>query len=144
MSDEIKRCSLQAVTKETERICGEVYGYLKEHPRYFDPPIDSYIHGGIYTRTMFLPKGAMILGALIKIPTTLTISGVCIVSDGVNILNVSGYTTMFGEPHRRSIFYAMEDTYVSMMCKVKATDIHDAEREFTDEWELLTTNKEHR
>ena len=77
MSDVLKRFDnvLSSVTKETERICGEVYGCLKEHPRQFDPPIYDYVHGGIYTRTMFLPKGAMIMGALIKVPTTLVISG---------------------------------------------------------------------
>ena len=83
MSDVLKRFDnvLNSVTKETERICGEVYGCLKEHPRQFDPPIYDYVHGGIYTRTMFLPKGAMIMGALIKVPTTLVISGSCFVSD---------------------------------------------------------------
>lgn len=146
MSDVLKRFDsvLSSVTKETERICGEVYGCLKEHPRQFDPPIYDYVHGGIYSRTMFLPKGTMIMGALIKVPTTLVISGSCFVSDGIKIQGVNGYCTIFGEPNRRSIFYAYEDTYVTMLCKVTATNTKDAEKEFTDEWELLTTNKENK
>lgn len=146
MLDVIRRSSgiLKAVTKESEEVCGEVYGYLKEHPKSFDPPIDSYIHGEIYTRTMFLPKGVMIIGALIKIPTTVIVSGNCVVSDGINVVNLEGYSTLMGAPNRRSIFYAIEDTYVTMLCKVKATTIKEAEKEFTDEWELLTTNKENK
>lgn len=146
MSDVIKRSNdiLSSATKETEEICSEVYGYLKEQSATFEPAIKHTLHGGIYTRTAFIPKGSMGLGALLKVPTTVIVSGNCFISNGIKVAHSVGYAVLEGKPFRRSLFYAIEDTYISMSAQVKATTIEDAEKEVTDEWQYLTTNKENK
>ena len=146
MSDVIKKFDnvLSPATKETEKICGEVYGYLKECEVPFDVPIKHTLHGGVYTRTAFIPRGTMGLGALLKVPTTVIVSGNCYISNGKAVVQSVGYAVLEGNPNRRSIFYAVDNTYISMIAKVKAKTVEEAEKEVTDEWEYLTTHKENK
>lgn len=146
MLDVTKRSNdiLSPATKETEEACGRIFGNIVENTKTFDPPIKHTLHGGIYTRTAFIPKGSMGLGALLKVPTTVIISGNCFISNGIKAVQSIGYAVLEGKPFRRSLFYAVEDTYISMSAQVKAKTIEDAEKEVTDEWQYLTTNKENK
>lgn len=146
MSDVIKRCSnsvlSKSATKETEEACSRLYELLQAEPENaFDPPIQHFLHGGIYTRTMFLPKGCAMLGALIKVPTTCVIHGDIILSNGINSVRSTGFATYQGVPNRRCFAYAIEDTYFTTHNVSKATTLDEAQKEFTDEWYLLTTYK---
>lgn len=146
MSDVIKRCDESILTKsspETEKACSTLYGLIADTTIPFDVPIKNTLHDGIYVRTAFLPKGTTGLGCLLKVPTTLIISGECLVSNGIAVAHSKGYAVLQGQTLRRSFFYAIEDTYLSMIAKVNATTVDEAEKEVTDEWAILTTRKEH-
>ena len=132
------------VTPETEKLCADIYAILDSFPdeQKINPCVDQFIHGGVYTRTLFIPRGVFILGALIKVPTTVIIHGDLLLSNGHNTAHSKGFCTFKGVPYRRCFMFALEDTYFTTHNATKATTIEDAEKEFTDEWELLTTYKE--
>ena len=95
------------------------------------------IHGGIYTRTICIPKGVAMTGALLKIATTLIISGDLTIYTGFESVRVTGFTVFPGSAGRKQAVYAHADTWASMCFPTQATSIEEAEKEFTDEWEIL-------
>lgn len=95
------------------------------------------IHAGVYTRTICIPKGAALAGVLIKIPTTLIVSGDASVFIGDEEIRVSGFAVMPGSANRKQAFIAHEDTFLSMSFKTNARSVREAEEEFTDEGEQL-------
>lgn len=107
-----------------------------------DIAVDHFLHAGMYVRTCMIPKNCVIVGALIKIPTVVTVSGHCKVTVGSKTAVVNGYAVLRADAGRRQAFLAYEDTFVTMAFASKAKTVKDAEKEFTDEWALLTTNKE--
>ena len=95
-------------------------------------------HAGVYTRSLCVPAGVMITGALIKIPTTLTISGDCIVLMGNDErIQVKGFMVMPASAGRKMIFIAQTDTYMSMQFKTDKLTVKEAELEFTDDVGIL-------
>ena len=98
-------------------------------------------HSGMYTRTILIPEGVIMTGALIKIPTTLIVSGDVTVTVGDGSMRLTGYHVISASAGRKQIFYAHTDTYLSMMFATDCTTIEDAENEFTDESENLQTRK---
>lgn len=99
-------------------------------------------HAGLYARTVKIPSGVVITGALIKIPTVLIVSGnVIMLTDG-EPKELSGYHVFSASSGRKQAFVAITDTYLTMLFSTNAKSIGEAEREFTDEVDLLITNKE--
>lgn len=133
---------LPAVSKEFEAVLQEAKRRVLELPQvYF--PIAQGIYEGMYHRTAFLPKGAVAVGAMIKVPTILIISGHVRFNEGEKIKDFNGYFVLEGRAFRRQIAYAEEDTYMTMLFPTKAKTVQEAEDEFTEESEQLQTrNKE--
>lgn len=98
-------------------------------------------HAGTYTRTVLIPEGVVMTGALIKIPTTLIISGDVTVTVGDGCMRLSGYNVISASSGRKQIFHAHTDTYLSMIFATNCTNIEDAENEFTDESDRLQTRQ---
>lgn len=99
---------------------------------------EHLIHAGIYSRTICIPAGTVLTGALIKIPTTLVISGCASVlrGDGDEVL-IEGYRVLACSAGRKQAFIAHTDTHLTMFFKTTARTVADAEAEFTDEAERL-------
>lgn len=95
------------------------------------------IHGGLYTRTIMLPAGAALTGALLKIATVLTVYGHVTVFAGDDEITLSGFHVIPGSAGRKTAFIAHADTWLSMSFPTKAQTVDQAEAEFTDETELL-------
>lgn len=134
--------TLLPLTPEQNNILCEMAKYAIEHCDEVDIPIEHFIHEGVYYRTCKVPKDTAIIGAFIKIPTTVIVSGDCYVTLGNTIGRLEGYNVIKAEAGRRQAFRAVEDTYITMCFKTESTDVKEAEKEFTDEWMLLTTNRE--
>lgn len=96
------------------------------------------IHAGVYHRTICMRKGVVLTGALIKIPTTLVVSGKTsvLIGDGEEYL-VEGYRVFAASAGRKQAFIAHEDTYLTMSFKTNAKTVEEAEAEFTDDHERL-------
>jgi len=94
-------------------------------------------HGGIYSRTIRIPAGAILTGALIKIATTLSISGDVTIFTGGDDIHLQGYHLIPASAGRKQAFRAHADTYLTMSFKTDALTVEQAESEFTDEGHLL-------
>lgn len=95
------------------------------------------LHAGMYTRTVCLPAGSIVTGVLVKLATTLHISGDCEVFTGYETVRVTGFAVLPAAPHRKQAFHAYTDTMLSMSFVSDAKDAAEAEAQFTDELKLL-------
>ena len=100
------------------------------------------LHGGIYTRTIRLVKGQIISSVLIKVPTTLTINGHLLVYLGDAQQIVKGYGVVTASANRKQIMVALEDSIISMAFATNAETIGEAEEQFTDLVDTLSSRRE--
>lgn len=100
---------------------------------------DHVLHAGQYTRTLFMPQGMVITGALVKIPTTLIVQGDVLVSIGDEARRLKGYAVLAAAAHRKQAFVALEDTHLTMTFPTQAKTVEEAEREFTDDADRLAS-----
>jgi hypothetical protein len=102
---------------------------------------DHVIHSGVYTRTIRLAAGVVLMGALIKIPTTLIVSGRTKVFTGENWIELDGYHVIPARAGRKQIFITGTETSITMIFRTDATTVEQAESEFTDESDLLMSKQ---
>lgn len=101
------------------------------------------IHAGMYARTIHLHEGTMITGVLIKIATTLIVTGEVRVYTGDEILHMTGHTVLACSAGRKTAFVALSDVSMTMLFPTTAKTVEEAERQFTDEYELLVSHQNH-
>lgn len=106
-----------------------------------DIPIVQTLHAGMYARTAIVPAGAMITGALIKIPTILIVNGDCDVYVGDRTVRLVGHHVLEAEAGRKQAFIAYAETHLTMLFPTQAASVEEAEAEFTDEVAMLQTRK---
>lgn len=102
-------------------------------------PIHTHhlVHAGMYARTIKMPAGCCLTGALIKIPTMLIVNGRCTVTTGGKLVELYGYKILAGFAGRKVAFYAHEETDLTMLFPTASRAVAEIEAEFTDETELL-------
>lgn len=105
-------------------------------------PTDHVLHGGMYARTICIPAGVVLTGALIRVPTMLVFDGHVTVNtgDGESIL-LEGYRVLAASAHRRQAITAHRDTHMTMMFATRAKTVAEAEDEFTEEVHLLASRE---
>lgn len=109
---------------------------LLELPQ-IDIQTEHVIHGGMYTRTIRLGTGVVLMGALVKIPTMLIVSGRTKVFTGENWIELDGYHVIPARAGRKQIFVTSQDTNITMIFRTDAKTVEEAEEEFTDEARAL-------
>ena len=100
-------------------------------------PTHHLIHTGMYARTIMVPAGLPITGALMKIATILIISGDFILYSGDRPIELHGYHVFAGSPNRKQAGLAISDTWVTMIFPTDAKTVEEAEVQFTDDFERL-------
>lgn len=100
------------------------------------------LHAGMYARTIMIPAGVMLTGALIKVATVLIFSGHAHVFIGDETAEINGYRVLAASAHRKQAFVAVTDTYLTMLFKSEADTYSQAEDEFTDEPHILMSRKD--
>lgn len=100
------------------------------------------IHDGIYSRTLFMPAGSIVAGVLIKVPTTLILSGKMVVYVGEDTRHIDGYNVLTTMGNRKQVVYAIEDSYATLLFKTNAKTVEEAERDMTDEYDKLMSHDE--
>lgn len=105
-------------------------------------PTEHLIHGGMYVRTLHMKAGQFLTGALMKIATTLVVSGDCSVFIGEETIELRGYSVLPGSAGRKQVFMAHTDVSMTMFFPSKATTPAEAEQEFTDQYEMLMSNRQ--
>lgn len=104
-------------------------------------PFEHRRHAGMYARTIKVPKGIMITGVLIKIPTIVVVHGDCYVTLGDKVRRLTGYHVLSASAGRKQMFRAIEDTHITMLFPTSAQTVAEAEEEFTDEAHLLQNRR---
>jgi hypothetical protein len=104
-------------------------------------PVQHFLHAGVYQRTVTVPAGTMITGALVKIPTLLITNGEAQVYVGRQTIRLAGYNVIRAEPGRKQAFAALTDLHLTMVFASNAATVEQAEAEFTDEVELLQSRR---
>ena len=99
------------------------------------------LHAGIYARTIMIPSGVILTGVLVKIPTILVMNGECIVYVGDVAKEYKGYNVLAASAIRKQAFIAQTDTHLTMFFSTDAKTIEDAEKEFTDDVDILMSRK---
>jgi hypothetical protein len=103
---------------------------------------EHVFHAGMYARTIKIPAGVVLTGAQITIPTILIISGDALIYGENGAVRYAGYHVCLGQRGRKQAFFTLQDTYLTMLFPTEATTADAAERQFTDEYELLSSRKE--
>jgi hypothetical protein len=99
------------------------------------------LHGGVYSRTIEIKADVMLTGALVKVPTTLTVNGDIVVFVGDDRVRLTGYQVLPASAGRKQAFIAIADTMLTMAFRTDAKSIHEAEEEFTDDASQLMSRK---
>lgn len=98
------------------------------------------LHGGTYHRTIALKAGEAISGCHVIKPTTLTIYGHVTVDSGDGEpITLHGYHVIPASAGRKQAFIAHTDTILTMSLATDAKTVEEAERDFTDEAEMLAS-----
>jgi hypothetical protein len=134
----LAKAAIPAMSPEAIDKVRQIEKAAMEYPQ-CDLPISHTIHSGVYTRTVTIPEGVMITGALIKIPTTLVVHGDVVVFLGEEIIELNGYNVLTASAGRKQAFMAKTETHLTMLFATDSLTVDEAEREFTDEYERLST-----
>lgn len=101
------------------------------------------LHGGLYARTILIPAGVVLTGALIKIPTLLVIAGDVLVYVGEGQrTRITGIAVIPASAGRKQAFVTYQDTSISMVFPTRSTNVEQAEAEFTDDVALLFSRRD--
>lgn len=105
-------------------------------------PTHHLLHAGMYSRTILIPAGNTLTGVLMKISTILILSGNFVLFAGDKAIELHGYNVLAGSPNRKQAGVAKTDTWATMIFPTNATNIEEAENEFTDEGNILWSRYE--
>ena len=97
------------------------------------------LHAGLYARTVRLPPGVRLTGALIKIATLVIVQGDTFVWLGAESRRLTGYAVLPASAGREQAFVSVAETFITMIFPTRARTVEEAEREFTDDHELLAS-----
>jgi len=107
-----------------------------------DIPTEHVLHGGMYTRTIFVPAGSLVTGVVVKVPTTLIVSGDVWIFIAGKAVMLQGYNVFAASAHRKQAVYAITDACITMSLVTNAKSIEDAEEVFTDEVSCLGSRRD--
>lgn len=131
---------LPAMSQHDVARVGQLQDYMLQLPQ-VAIETSHHLHAGLYARTIRIPAGVVITGALIKIPTLLILSGHATVFIGGESVELAGYHVLPGQAGRKQVFAAHADTDLTMLFATTATTVEQAEAEFTDEADSLASRR---
>jgi hypothetical protein len=103
---------------------------------------DHLFHAGMYARTIRIPAGVVITGALIKVATLLIVQGEARIYAEGGTFDVAGYNVVPAAAGRKQAILAESAVSLTMIFPTAARTVAEAEAEFTNEAELLGSRRE--
>lgn len=100
------------------------------------------LHAGLYARTLRLPDGVEMTAALIKRPTLVIVVGDALVWLGAETHRLSGHNVLPASAGRQQVFFALTETFITMIFPTGAKTVAEAEAQFTEEAALLASRRE--
>lgn len=132
---------LPAMTPEAVSMAREAESRISVMPQ-INLPVSHALHAGMYHRTVTIPAGVAVAGALIKLPTLLIVDGHCTVFIGGGDVTLEGGRHVLEcQPNRKQVFLAHTDTHLTMIFPTRAATVEEAENEFTDEAAMLQSRQ---
>src|SRR5216684_8484560 len=89
-------------------------------------PLETHhiLHGGLYARTIRIPAGVTITGALIKVATVLIVRGDVLIYVGdEEPLRLEGYNVLPASAGRKQAFATLADTHITMICSTEVRTV---------------------
>lgn len=107
-----------------------------------DMPTEHLMHGGMYARTVRLGPGVALAGALLRVATTVIVSGDCTVFIGEESIELTGYNVLAGSAGRKQAFLTHSEVCITAIFPTSAASVAEAEAEATDEHETLQSRRQ--
>jgi hypothetical protein len=98
---------------------------------------EHLLHGGMYTRTIRLKPGTVLMGSLIELPTVFIVNGQVSLLVGDERVDLEGYNVIPGCAGRKQLVVAGGNVEITMIFPTFARTIEDAEDEIFAEAEFL-------
>jgi len=105
-------------------------------------PTEHVIHGGMYARTIVMPAGMVLTGALMKRATVVIVTGDVAVLAGEEWVELSGYNVLPASAGRKQVFVSRSPVIITMAFPTAARTVEEAEAEMTDECERLLSRRQ--
>lgn len=134
--------SLPATKPEMLEAIERLTEWQLAHDEGLELQTEHLIHGGMYVRTVAMPAGMVLTGALIKRPTVVIVTGSCGVLTGEEWTRLDGYNVLPASAGRKQVFISLSAVVISMMFPTQAKTVEEAERDFTDEAERLLSRRQ--
>ena len=111
---------------------------LLEQPQ-VDLGTEHLVHGGVYARTIFIPKDTILTGAVTAKANICTIYGDITVTTDAGPVRLTGYHVIPALPGFKRVGVAHEDTWWTTVMATELTDVEAIEEEMTPEADRLQT-----
>jgi len=105
-------------------------------------PTEHVLHAGMYARTIAMPVGMVLSGALIKRPTLVTVTGSAAVLVGQEWLKLDGYNVVPGDAGRKALFVSYSPVIITTVFPTEAKTVEEAEAELTDDADRLLSRRQ--
>ena len=103
---------------------------------------EHLLHGGMYSRTIRLRPGVVLMGSLIRLATVLILHGDCTVTNGNERFDLTGYNVLPGCARRKQMFLTRGPVEMTMVFPTSAKTVAEAEEEVFAEADQLISRKE--
>lgn len=107
------------------------------HAQQVECPTEHVIHAGMYARTVVMPEGMVMTGALIKRATMVIVCGSAAVLVGDEWQELNGYYVLPASAGRKQVFVSRSPVIITMLFPTQARTVEEAEAEFTDDCDRL-------
>jgi hypothetical protein len=128
------------LTLSTNHSVAELESLLLTVPQ-VDLSTSNLIHAGMCSRTIFIPAGVMLTGALTNIDNICITSGDITVTIDEGTVRFTGYHVLPATKGNKRAGIAHADTYWTTVWKTDLTDITEIEEEMTCESDMLQSRK---
>lgn len=101
----------------------------------------NVIHGGLCARTILIPAGTVLTGALTNISNICIVSGDITVTTDDGVRRFTGFHVLPANPGAKRAGVAHADTYWTTIWPTELRDIHAIEDEMSGEASMLQTRR---
>jgi hypothetical protein len=99
------------------------------------------VHGGLYARTVHIPAGTMLTGAMLNSDNICIVCGDITVTSGAEVVRLTGYHTIPACAGQKRVGFAHSDTWWTTLVATDSTDISAIEDAATSESDRLQTRQ---
>jgi hypothetical protein len=116
---------------------------ILQHPDQMLLDATHLINGGIYARTMFIPAGTVLTGALVEQDNTCVVYGDITVTTSEGAKRFTGHHTIKAFAGHKRAGFAHADTWWTALFRTDLQTVEEIEESLTKEADKLMTRKFH-